>query len=208
MKKIILPLLTLLLVFTSCEKEDDLLTPVIPPNTTTITDTLTNDTTTINTDTTSVVTILPPSTSFVGWGKSYNITFTEFDMNCSELTNSPVDTSYSYTTYNQGRVTFLVTDTLITTAYPKNGNASPRHAYLYGANEINCIIRGYNYSPGIVTLKLRLIFCNGTQIVDWEVDMVVTEYSNGNIDLSINNAGNHQGIVWDSYLKLELEPTN
>ena len=187
----------------SCQKEDDLLIPVIPPNNTNVT-----DTTNVNIDTSNTVTILPPSNTFVGWGKSYNITFTEFDMNCSELTNSPVDTTYSYTTYNQGRVTFLVADTLTTTAYPKNGNASPRHAYLYGSTEIDCIIRGYNYSPGIVTLELRLIFCNGTQIIDWGVDMVVTEYSNGNIDLSINNGGNHMGIMWDSYLKLELEPTN
>jgi len=208
MKKIILPLLTLLIVFSSCQKEDDLLIPVNPPNNTNIIDTLTNDTINVNIDTSNTVTVLPSSNTFAGWGKTYNITFTQFDMNCSETTTSPSDTSYAYTTYNQGRVTFLVNDTLITTSYPLNGNASPRHAYMYGPEELECIIRGYNYSPGVVTLKLRLDFCNGTQIIDWDVDMIVTEYSNGDMDLSINNGGNHMGIVWDSYLKLELELVN
>ena len=209
MKKIILPLLTLLLVFTSCQKEDDLLTPITPPDTNICCDSVHIDTTNSSNDSTNnVVTVLPPSNTFVGFGKSYNITMTEFDMNCSELTTSPVDTSYSYTTYNQGRVTFLVHDTLVTTSYPLNGNASPRHAYMYGPEELDCIIRGFNYTPGILTLDLRLIFCNGTQIIDWTVDMVVTEYSNGNLDLSINNSGNHMGISWDSQLKIQLEPTN
>ena len=202
MKKIILPLLTLLVVFTSCQKEDDLLTPITPPDTNCC-DTVNNDTTNFNNDST-----LPPSNNFVGWGKSYNITMTQFEMNCSELTISPVDTSYSYTTYNQGKVTFLVNDTLTTTSYPLNGNASPRHAYMYGPNELDCQIRGYNYSPGVVTLDLRVVFCNGTQIVDWTVDMEVTEYSNGNLDLTIINNGNYTGITWNSYLKLQLELVN
>ena len=73
MKKFLLPLLTVLVIFTSCEKEDDLFTPVNPPNTNTNmnnTDTTTinnTDTTTINnTDTTTNnngVTVLPPSTN-------------------------------------------------------------------------------------------------------------------------------------------------
>ena len=209
MKKIIIPLLTLLILFTSCEKEDDLLKPITPPNTNIYCDSINTDTTTFNDDTTNnVVTVLTPSNSFVGFGKSYKITMTEFDMNCSELTTSPVDTSYSYTTHNQGKVTFLVNDTLITNSYPLNGNASPRHSYMFGPQELDCVIRGFNYTPGVLTLDLRLIFCNGTQLIDWSVDMLVTEYSNGNLDLSINNSGNHTGITWDSQLKIQLEPTN
>ena len=46
MKKFLLPLLTVLVIFTSCEKEDDLFTPVNPPNTNTNMNN--TDTTTIN----------------------------------------------------------------------------------------------------------------------------------------------------------------
>ena len=67
MKKFLLPLLTVLVIFTSCEKEDDLFTPVTPPNTNTNMNN--TDTTTINnTDTTTnnnnTVTVLPPSQTF------------------------------------------------------------------------------------------------------------------------------------------------
>ena len=63
MKKFLLPLLTVLVIFTSCEKEDDIFTPVTPPNTNTNMNN--TDTTTINnTDTTTNnngITVLPPS---------------------------------------------------------------------------------------------------------------------------------------------------
>jgi len=234
-KKLLLPILTTLIVLTSCEKEDILepipTNPTIPTviDSTTNLDTIIvnggNDTiyllngeevltvdNTINTN--GTVTILPPSSQFSGYGKKYNIILAEFDMNCSELTNQSMDTSYSFTTYNQGSGTFNFdnNDTLTTTVYPLNGNASPTHSYMMGPNELPYLIRGYSYSPGILTLDLRLIFCNGTQIVDWSVDMVVTEYSNGNLDLSIDQGGAHTNssghISWNSHLKIVLEETN
>ena len=52
MKKYLLSLLTILVVLSSCQKEDDLLQPIPTPptNQSTVTDTIINDTTTSNTN--------------------------------------------------------------------------------------------------------------------------------------------------------------
>ena len=65
----------------------------------------------------------------------------------------------------------------------------------------------YNYTPGILTLDLASYACGG-DVVYWTVDMVVTEYSDGTIELSIDQGPNTTldgQITWDSHLKLTLQ---
>ena len=108
MKKILLPLLTVLVIFTSCEKEDDLFTPVNPPNTNTNMNNNTDTITVNNTDTTTnnnSVTVLPPSQTSpfdfsYSLSEGYNVTRAEFEINCSEQTTLPADISYSYVSTN------------------------------------------------------------------------------------------------------------
>ena len=256
MKKTILYLLTGIVILSSCQKEDDLLTPIPPNPTTQTTTTNTTDTLVVNGDTIITnngignetellneglvidnggVTILPPSATFAGAGKNYKIKRAEFEINCSELTNYPFDTSYSYVTTNwtgqqiisvpgypngigNGIVQFSQLDAngyqitngvegyFYSTVYPMNGNASPTHSY--DATEMwhPWNIVSYSYSSnGTITLNLVAHQCDGTDLF-WSAIMDVTEYSDGTIALSIDEGPhNFVGITWDSHLKVILE---
>jgi hypothetical protein len=238
MKKYLLPLLTLLVVLSSCQKEDDILTPVPqPPQTTTTNingDTIINIDTTNNNGTGNVlqafeddyvvsidnnnVTVVPPSAAFPGWGKNYNITKAEFSM-------ISVDTSYSYTstnfqsTWGNGYANFHKNGNnygggeLMTTVHPRNGSTLPTHANSYLEKLMDMTITQYTYGAysGILGLDIDYVTCNGT-LVQWHVDMVVTEYSDGTLELSIDNTGYCTGGTgsnfgtgpWNSQLKITL----
>ena len=249
MKKTILYLLTGLVILSSCEKEDDILQPIPtnPVTQNTVTDTLivNGDTLIVNGDTITNgtelqfldeelvigntnggVTLLPPSTTFVGEGKNYKVRSAEFSVSCSELTNSHMDTSYSYVTTNwtggqlvvpgypngigNGIVQFsqLVNGMegyFYTTVYPENGNASPNHSYNFSEIMFPANIISYNYTPGVITLNLVFHPCNGNDMY-WTTTMVVSEYSDGTIALSIDEGPyNFAGITWSSHLKVILE---
>tara|TARA_R110000824_G_scaffold294406_2_gene482786 strand:+ start:2473 stop:3204 length:732 start_codon:yes stop_codon:yes gene_type:complete len=240
MKKFLLSLITVLVVLTSCEKEDDLLVPVNPPNTnTTVNNT---DTTTVgNTDTTTNnnggVTVLPPSQTFplsfaTALGEGYDVTTAEFEINCSEQTNHLADTSYSYVStnylspvtaekqYGNGFISFYETymspsfdggpgvlGRFATTTYPMNSNYWPAHALDFEEQMMLNWILSYSYTPGTLTLDLATYACGG-DVVYWTVDLVVTEYSDGTIELSIDNGPNTTmdgQITWNSDLKLTLQ---
>jgi len=241
MKKYLLPLLTLLVVLSSCQKEDDILTPVPQaPQTTTTTTNINGDTiiningdTTTNNGTGNVlqafdnehvvatnnnVTVVAPSAAFPGWGKNYDVTKAEFSM-------VSVDTSYSYTStnfpslsYGNGHAYFYQNGPsygggeLMTTVYPRNGSSIPTHAASYEEIMMAMTITQYSYSPysGILGLDVEYTTCNGT-VVQWSVDMVVTEYSDGTLELSIDNVGynnlgggNFAVGPWNSQLKITL----
>jgi len=239
MKKLILPLLSLLVVITSCQKEDDLLTP-IPQNPTTNTINNNTDTLNVNGDTivntngdtiilvsvleefendyviatngnSNDVTVVSPSSTFIGAGNNYTVKRAEFDMNCSELTQYSSDTSYSYVSTNQqgpwgnGIVEFNNdgTGVFVTPVYPRNATFNPAHAYNFSSIILYCDIDYYSYTPGMLTMNLRALACNGS-VITWTVNMVVTEYSDGSFSLSIDQDGNGMGIVWDSHLKVVL----
>ena len=239
MKKFLLPLLTVLVIFTSCEKEDDIFTPVTPPNTNTNMNN--TDTTTINnTDTTTnnnVVTVLPPSQTFpfsfaTALGEGYDVTTAEFEINCSEQTTLPADISYSYVStnylspvqaekqYGNGFISFYETHMspsieggpgilgrFATTTYPRNSNHWPTHTVTGGEEMMFNYIMSYSYTPGILTLDLASYACGG-DVAYWTVDLVVTEYSDGTIELSIDQGPNTTmdgQITWDSHLKLTLQ---
>ena len=239
MKKYFLSLLTLLVVLSSCQKEDDILTPITQPTQTTTTningDTIINingDTTT-NNGTGNVlqafdnehvvatnnnnVTVVAPSAAFPGWGKNYDVTKAEFSM-------VSVDTSYSYTSTNfqclfgNGHAYFYQNGPLYgggelyTTVYPRNGSSIPTHAASYEEVMMPMTITQYTYGAysGILGLDVEYTTCNGT-VVQWSVDMVVTEYSDGTLELSIDNVGyNNSGGgnfavgPWNSQLKITL----
>ena len=239
MKKFLLPLLTVLVIFTSCEKEDDIFTPVTPPNTNTNMNN--TDTTTINnTDTTTnnnIVTVLPPSQTLPlelvsVRGNGYDVTRAEFEINCSEQTTLPADISYSFVStdylspvqaekkYGNGYICLYtgydspsfdggpgVLGRFATTTYPMNSNHWPTHTVTGGEEMMLNFILSYNYTPGILTLDLASYACGG-DVVYWTVDMVVTEYSDGTIELSIDQGPNTTldgQITWDSHLKLTLQ---
>ena len=241
MKKLIIPLLSLLVVITSCQKEDDLLTP-IPQNPTTNTTTNNTDTLNINGDTiitvtdngdtllhvpvleafdndyviatngnSNSVTVVSPSPTFIGAGNSYTVKRAEFDMNCSELTQYNSDTSYAYVSTNQqgpwgnGIVEFNSNGTGVfaTPVYPRNATFTPAHAYNFDSIILYCDIDSYSYIPGMLTMNLSALLCNGS-VITWTVNMVVTEYSDGSFSLSIDQDGNGMGIVWNSHLKVVL----
>ena len=238
MKKFLLPLLTVLVIFTSCEKEDDLFTPVNPPNTNTNMNN--TDTTTINnTDTTTNnngVTVLSPSQTLpfsfaTVLGEGYDVTTAEFAINCSEQTTLLVDTSYSYTStnytspvpaqkqYGNGYISLYsgpmspvfngqgAQGVFATTTYPVNSNYWPSHSLDFEEEMMLSHIMSYSYTPGILTLDLLSYACGG-DIVEWTVEMVVTEYSDGTIELSIDQGPNTTldgQITWDSHLKLTLQ---
>jgi hypothetical protein len=164
-------------------------------------------------------------------GEGYDVTIAEFDINCSEQTTLPADISYSFVStnylspaanlkqYNNGFIDFYnfqgspvingqgMMGRFATTTYPKNSSYWPAHA-LNGQEEMMLnYIKSYNYTPGILTLDLLSYACGG-DIVEWTVQMVVTEYSDGTIELSIDQGPNTTmdgQITWDSHLKLTLQ---
>ena len=157
------------------------------------------------------VTIVTPSSTFIGAGNNYTVKRAEFDMNCSELTQYNADTSYSYVSINQqgpwgnGIVEFNTNGTgvFVAPVYPRNATFTPAHALNFEPNVLYCDIDGYSYTPGMLTMDLRALACNGS-IITWTVNMVVTEYSDGSFSLSIDQDGNGMGIVWNSHLKVVL----
>jgi hypothetical protein len=201
MRKIILPLLSCLIILTSCEKEDDMLTPIIPPTNTT--SNVTN-----NIDTNSSVYVVPSSPTFIGLGKKYNITLNEFNLECSELTPFNQDTSYSFTDINIGEADFPTTGQgeLTTTTYPQNSSYAVPHSVNFYNPLVKWTINNYYYYNGNLTMNLQRISCTGEVLVSWSVIMVVTEYSDGSFDLSIDQSGHEglQNISWTSHLKLHL----
>ena len=247
MKKYLLYLLTVLVVFTSCEKEDDLFTPVPPnTNTTNTNDTITNNNGNGNTlyaleedlvvaTNDGSVTVIPPSQTCpldvtTALGEGYNVIRAEYEINCSETTNSSLDTSYSYVSTNyispvttqqqwgNGFVCFYsapgspvingqgMKGKFYTTVYPENSNTTPSHASNFKEEMVKLYIVDYNYTPGMLTMELLDYDCNGTAVY-WTVQMVVTEYSNGIVTLSIDQ-GPHtspEGYTWNTHLKVTLQ---
>tara|TARA_R110001583_G_scaffold4440_6_gene25746 strand:+ start:1335 stop:2033 length:699 start_codon:yes stop_codon:yes gene_type:complete len=230
MKKYLLSLVTLLLVLTSCQKEDDLIQP-IPQNPNTYISTNTDTTITINGDTVVIQSIEEelvvsdyvvttnntntPSTTFIGEGKTWKILESGFEINCSELTSSHVDTSYTYTSnpyqllptstisfnndyFNEGHDLFIVN------VYPQNSTGSPTHALDFAPNFMTMYVDNYTYNMGTLTMSLTTLTCSGVWI-SWDVYMDVIEDNNGGFKLEIAQSGSHGGIVWDSYLYLILE---
>jgi len=230
MKKYLLSLVTLLVVLTSCQKEDDLIQP-IPQNPNTQINTNTDTIITINGDSTNIQVIEEglvisdyvvvtnntntPSTTFIGEGKTWKIMESGFEINCSELTSSHADTSYTYTSnpynilststisfnddyYNEGHDLFTVN------VYPKNGTGSPTHAFNFAPNFMTMYVDNYVYNMGTLTMSLTTLTCSGVWI-SWNVYMDVIEDNNGGFKLEITQSGSHGGIVWDSYLYLILE---
>ena len=200
MKKLLLSLLTVLVILTSCEKEDDLFTPVNPPNTNTNMNN--TDTTTVNnTDTTTV-------------GNTDTII-----NNNGEVTVLTPSQTANLKQWNNGLIRFYdgpgspsiqgvgMQGVFATTTYPMNSNQWPAHS-LNGQEEMMLnFIKSYSYTPGILSLDLLSYACGG-DIVEWSVEMIVTEYSDGTIELSIDQGPNTTmdgQITWDSHLKLTLQ---
>ena len=233
MKKYLLSLVTLVVVMTSCQKEDDLLQPIPPnPNTEINVNTNTDTITTINGDTVIIqsgeeellatnqvvsnnVNTTTTSTTFIGEGKTWKIVESGFEINCSELTSSHVDTSYSYTSnpynilssstlsfnddyYGAGHDIFTVN------VYPKNSTGSPTHAIDFAPNFMTMYVDNYTYSMGTLSMDLRTLTCSGVWL-SWTTYMNVIEDGNGGFGLEITQMGSHAGITWDSYLYLKLE---
>ena len=202
MRKIILAALTILTILTSCQKEDDL-QPLIPPTNTNSIDSITNniDSVTITMDTTL------PTNNFIGEGKKYKVLVSEFEMNCSELTNYSVDTSYSYYDENIGEAEFLNgIGELSSTAYPLYSNTSPAHAMNFTNNILDLTIKNYTYNEGILSINfLWVSTCVGMDDIEWNIDMVVTEYSDNMFSLSLDQQGSYMGISWNSRLNILLE---
>jgi hypothetical protein len=250
MKNLILNLLIVLTVFSSCQKEDDLLQPLPQdPSITNNTNTNNGDTLNVNNGDTIInngnnelvaelnhdlivangnnngVTILPPSTTFIGEGKKYNVKRAEFEINCSELTSQHFDTSYSYVSTNfvsplyhtdypngigNGIIDFPTPTQegrFWTTVYPVNGNASPTHSWNFNEMTLPLYILDYTYSAGVINLQLEFRPCNPNDpSIVWWVTMNVTEYSDGTVALSIDQGPyNFAGVTWDSHLKVVLE---
>jgi len=228
MKKYILSLVTLLIVLTSCEKENDLPQP-IPQNPSTQVTTNTDTTTVIVGDTTITHNIEEElvvsdyvttntntvSTTFIGEGKTWKIVESGFEINCSELTQSHVDTSYEYISnpynllssstisfnddyYGEGHDIFTVN------VYPQNSTGSPTHAFDFAPNFMTMYVDGFTYNMGSLTMNLRTLTCSGVWI-SWTTYMKVVEDGNGGFKLEITQEGSHAGIVWDSKLYIILE---
>ena len=106
---------------------------------------------------------------------------------------------------------------IFTTVYPKNSNNKPAHSVFQQEKWIFMHIVEYYYSPGVLTLYLLKDQCPGGDPNGWEidpnypdywvVDMVVTEYSDGKIKLTIDQGPftSSEGIIWGSFLELTLE---
>ena len=209
MKKILLPILTTLFILTSCQKDDDLLTPVTPPpNTNLILDSnQTNNTT----DTNQVINTSDTINSnvFIGEGKSYKVILTEFEIVCSELTNIHWDTSYSYTNENIGTAGFFDgIGVLSITAYPQISNGgSPAHSYAFRDDfMMDMYITNYTYSDGVLWMD---IFwdnpCPTQSDLTFSTNMVVTNHTDKTISLTLDQEGSNAGVSWSSHLYLLLE---
>ena len=229
MKKLLYTLLAVSIIFSACKKDEN------EPNSNSNNTTSTGNTDTITNNTDSV-TILPPSETFpfafsYDLGHHYDVTRAEFDINCSEQTTILADTSYSYVSthylspsetlkqFGNGLVKFYdgpsvaVFDELgmqgefATTTYPKNSNYWPAHSLNCQEEMMLNYIKSYSYTPGILTLDFLTYACGG-DAVEWTVDIVITEYSDGKIELSIDQGENTTmdgQITWDSHLKITLE---
>ena len=145
-------------------------------------------------------------------------------MNCSELTTSHVDTSYSFTTnpyslnaastisfnddpYNLGE------DVMTVNVYLMNVGTqlAPTHAVDMEPKWLTYYIDSYSYESNKLSMDLRVIWCNG-QTIEWPVVMDVIEYNDGTLRLEIINNGHlpfphvaQPGVIWNSYLSLLLE---
>jgi hypothetical protein len=234
MKKLLLILLCLPLLFTTCKKEG-----IDPSNNTNVnnTDTITVNNTDTTTNNTGIVTVISPSQTLpfshtTTFGEGYDVTRAEFEINCSEQTNLTTDISYSYVStnylsltanlkqYGNGFIAFYsepdnpfingegMMGRFATTTYPKNSNDSTTHALEFQEQMMLNYIKSYSYTPGILNLDLLSYQCGGDSTVVWSVQMIVTEYSDGIIELSIDQGPNTTldgQITWDSHLKLTLE---
>ena len=221
MKNYLLSLLTILIVFTSCQKEDDILQPIPqnPTNTTSCgTTTFNGDTIPLDTipldsihqiDTIYVSTLGPDSANissqnFVCLGKNYDIVYSSFYF-------ESFDTIYNFEHNNEGSVSFNMdgTDTLTTRVYPRNGYTSQTHSMNMSSPISKFSIRTTSYTPGIVVLGLSYTNCIGIT-VDWDVTMQVLEYVSGDIGLKVVNvgySGQHPSWSdgpWNSYLFIQL----
>ena len=137
-----------------------------------------------------------------------------------------VDTTYSYISTNfqslfgNGHAYFYQVGSqygggeLFTTVYPQNGNGTyPTHAASYEEVMMGMTITQYSYLPysGILGLDVEYLTCSGV-LIQWHVDMVVVEYSDGTLELSIDNTGYCTGGTgsnfgtgpWNSQLKITL----
>ncbi len=76
-----------------------------------------------------------------------------------------------------------------TTTYPMNSNYWPSHALNFEEEMMWNQIMSYSYTPGILTLDL-LYYTRGGTPAEWSVEMEVTEYSDGTIELSVTNRPN------------------
>ena len=234
MKKHLLKLLTIVFVLSSCQKEDDLLQPIPTPPTNQITliDTLITDSVVSTTTTIEgiqedyVLTNNNPNTNdnFVGEGKTWKITQAQFIMNCGELTDHVLDTSYSFTTNpyalnSSSTISFnddpynLGEDVMTVNVYPRNVGTqlAPTHAIDMAPKWLTFYIDNYSYDSNKLTMDLRVIYCNG-QVLEWQVIMDVIEYNDGTMRLEITNNGYlpfphapQPGVSWNSYLSLLLE---
>ena len=201
MKKYILSLLTVLICLSSCKKEDDLLQPIQPNNTTSPIDTNSVDTTVlIHYPDTAVL----PNTSFIGLGYNWDIIESSFSFNS-------YDTTYEYYHTNVGSAYFHDTDTnayIMTTVYPVNSIQTPTHSVNYSYPLLTYEIMGITYTQGMVTLDLKFVPCTGPSIY-WSATMIVTQYEDNTFALSLNNSGYQpngpQEGPWNSSLYLRLE---
>jgi len=206
MKKYLLYLLTTLIVFSSCQKEDDILQPIQQPPTNTIGgDTLVlTPVDTINVNTFGSDSCLIPSSNFVCLGKTYDIVYSKFSF-------GSYDTIYSFEHYNEGTVSFYMNseDTLTTRVYPRNGYTSQTHSINMSSPISKFCVTSTSYTPGIVVLGLSYTNCVGVT-VNWDVTMQVLEYINGDIGLKVINhgvSGPHPSWSegpWNSYLFIQL----
>ena len=213
MKKYILTLLALLVILSSCKKEDDLLQPVPTQPSTTLSSNTPLDTLNIDTiaiDTINVNTIGPDSClisspNFICLGKSYDIIFSKFSF-------QSYDTLYGYEHTNVGEciVNSDGTGVLETTVYPRNGVTNQTHSINMTSPLMTFDIKDVSYTPGIVTLSLSWTQCTGITI-EWDATMQVLEYIGGTIGLKIVNTGysgphpSWNSGPWDSYLFIQLK---
>ena len=100
-----------------------------------------------------------------------------------------------------------------TTTWPMNSSDLPAHTVTGGEEMMFNLIMSYSYTPGILTLDLYNYTCGvntqtgQSESLFWTVDLVVTEYSDGKIKLTIDQGPftSSEGITWDSFLELTLE---
>ena len=95
---------------------------------------------------------------------------------------------------------------LTTTTYPVNSTYAVPHSVNFYNPLVKWTIDNYYYTDGQLIMNLQRISCTGEILVSWSVSMMVTEYSDGSFDLSIDQSGHEglQNITWNSNLKLHL----